>query len=57
MFINTSFLVGKGREKEFDNLMEEVGETYINRARFTYTGPLPPYNFVNITIYQEEWEK
>jgi hypothetical protein len=57
MFINASFLVGKGREMEFDNLMEEIGEAYSNRARFAYAGPLPPYNFVNITIYQEEWEK
>jgi len=57
MFINASFLVGKGREKEFDNLMEEIGETYMNKAKFIYTGPFPPFNFVNLTIYQEEWEK
>ena len=57
MFINASFLVSKGREKEFDNIMEELSETYNNRMKFLYVGPLPPYNFVNITIYQEEWEK
>jgi len=57
MFINASFLVSKGREKEFDNIMEEVSETYKDRVKFLYVGPLPPYNFVNITIYQEEWEK
>jgi hypothetical protein len=57
MFINASFLVSKGREKAFDNIMEELGEAYKDRIRFLYVGPLPPYNFVNITIYQEEWEK
>ena len=57
MFINASFLVSKGREKEFDNIMEELGETHKDRMKFLYVGPLPPYNFVNITIYQEEWEK
>jgi len=57
MFINASFLVSKGREKEFDNIMEELGETYKDRMKFLYVGPLPPYNFVNITINQEEWEK
>jgi hypothetical protein len=57
MFINASFLVSKGREKEFDNIMEELSETYKDRMKFLYVGPLPPYNFVNITIYQEEWEK
>ena len=55
--MNASFLVGKGREKEFDNVMEEISEAYKERMRFLYAGPLPPYNFVNVTIYQEEWEK
>ena len=57
MFVNTSFLVTKGREKEFDNIIEELSETHKDRMKFLYVGPLPPYNFVNITIYQEEWEK
>jgi hypothetical protein len=57
MLFNASFLVSKGREKEFDNIMEELGETHKDRMKFLYVGPLPPYNFVNITIYQEEWEK
>ena len=57
MFMNASFLVGKGREKEFDNVMEEVSDAYKERVRFLYGGPWPPYNFVNITIYQEEWER
>jgi len=57
MFMNASFLVSKGREKEFDNIIEELSETYKDRMKFLYVGPLPPYNFVNITIYQEEWEK
>jgi hypothetical protein len=57
MFMNASFLVSKGREKEFDNVVEELSEAYEERMRFLYVGPLPPYNFVNVTIYQEEWEK
>jgi hypothetical protein len=57
MFMNASFLVSKGREKEFDNVVEELSEAYEKRMRFLYVGPLPPYNFVNVTIYQEEWEK
>jgi hypothetical protein len=57
MFLNAAFLVGAGRDREFDNMMEELGETYKKQARFSYVGPLPPYNFVNITIYPEEWEK
>jgi hypothetical protein len=57
MFLNAAFLVDKGREKEFDNIMEDLNEGYQERIRFMYTGPLPAYNFVNLTIYSEEWEK
>lgn len=57
MFINAAFLVDKGREKEFDNIMDDLNEEYKNRVKFMYAGPLPVYNFVNIVIYPEEWEK
>ena len=57
MFINAAFLVDKGREKEFDNIMDDLSEEYKDRIKFKYTGPLPVFNFVNIVIYPEEWEK
>jgi len=57
MFMNASFLVDRGREKEFDNIMDDLSKEYQERSRFMYAGPLPPYNFVNVTIYPAEWEK
>lgn len=57
MFMNAVFLVDKGREKEFDNIMDDLSDKYRDRIKFLYTGPLPVFNFVNITIYPEEWEK
>jgi len=57
MFINAAFLVSKGREKEFDNIMDDLSDEYKDRVKFMYTGPLPAFNFVNIVIYPEEWEK
>ncbi|MEW6375293.1 MAG: GvpL/GvpF family gas vesicle protein [Thermodesulfobacteriota bacterium] len=57
MFINAAFLVDRGREKEFDNIMEDISEEYKDRIKFLYAGPLPPFNFVNIVIYPEVWEK
>jgi len=57
MFINAAFLVDKGREKEFDNIMDDLIKKHKDRMKFMYAGPLPPYNFVNIVIYPEEWEK
>ena len=57
MFINAAFLVDKGREKEFDNIMCDLSEEFKKRIKFVYAGPLPAFNFVNIIIYPEEWEK
>ena len=57
MFMNAAFLVGKGREKEFDNIMDDLSDEYEDRMKFMYSGPLPVFNFVNIVIYPEEWEK
>jgi len=57
MFMNAAFLVDKGREKEFDNIMDDLGAEYENTVKFMYAGPLPVFNFVNIVIYPEEWEK
>ena len=56
-FMNAAFLVDKGREKEFDNIIDDLGDQYKARMNFMYAGPLPVFNFVNIVIYPEEWEK
>ena len=57
MFMNAAFLVDKGREKEFDNIMDDLSDEYRDRVKFVYVGPVPVYSFVNIVIYPEEWEK
>ena len=38
MFMNAAFLVDKGREKEFDNIMDDLGEEHKDRVKFMYTG-------------------
>jgi len=57
MFMNAAFLVDRGREKEFDNIMDDLSDEYQDRIKFMYAGPLPVFNFVNIVIYPAEWEK
>ncbi len=56
MFLNAAFLVTKGHEIEFDNIMDDLSEKFKDKIKFAYTGPLPVFNFANITIYPEEWE-
>lgn len=57
MFMNAAFLVDKGREKEFDSIMDNLSDGYGERIKFIYAGPFPPYNFASIVIYPEEWER
>jgi hypothetical protein len=56
MFMNTAFLINKGREVEVDNIMADIGKQYHNRYDFVYTFPLPIFNFINLVIFPEKWE-
>lgn len=54
MFLNAAFLVDRAREKEFDAQMERLSLRYRERVKFAYVGPVPPYNFVNITLHPDK---
>jgi len=50
MFLNAVFLVDRTRERQFDFLVEDLTKQYSGQADFTYVGPAPPFNFVNIVM-------
>jgi Gas vesicle synthesis protein GvpL/GvpF len=52
MIMNAAFLVSRSREAAFDARIKAVGSRYENMT-FKYTGPWPPYNFVNIRLKLE----
>jgi hypothetical protein len=52
MIMNAAFLVARDKEQEFDARVKEIGARYVNLT-FKYTGPWPPYNFVNIRLKLE----
>jgi hypothetical protein len=52
MILNAAFLVARDREAEFDAKVKEVDARYENLI-LKYTGPWPPYNFVNIRLRLE----
>ncbi len=54
MLLNAAFLVDRGREREFDELVERLDLRYRERIKFVYVGPVAPYNFVNIRLHPEE---
>jgi Gas vesicle synthesis protein GvpL/GvpF len=53
MIMNAAFLVDRSREAEFDSVVNKIAKKYGKRLKFKYTGPWPPYNFVNIRLKLE----
>jgi Gas vesicle synthesis protein GvpL/GvpF len=52
MIMNAAFLVSRDEEAAFDARVKELGSEY-DKLTFRYTGPWPPYNFVNIRLKLE----
>ena len=52
MIMNAAFLVGREMEHAFDSRVKDIGQRY-EKLTFKYTGPWPPYNFVNIRLKLE----
>ena len=52
MILNAAFLVSREQEAAFDSRIKEIGARY-DKLTFKYTGPWPPYNFVNIRLKLE----
>ena len=52
MIMNAAFLVARDKETDFDAKVKAIGAKYQNLT-FRYTGPWPPYNFVNIRLKLE----
>ena len=52
MIMNAAFLVARDLEQAFDARVKEIGQQY-DKLTFKYTGPWPPYNFVNIRLKLE----
>lgn len=53
MILNAAFLLEREREAEFDDAVNHVAKKFGDRLNFKYTGPWPPYNFVNIRLKLE----
>lgn len=49
LVLNTSFLVDRNKIDEFSDTINKLIEKY-KELKIQYTGPWPPYNFVNIRI-------
>jgi gas vesicle protein GvpL/GvpF len=52
MIMNAAFLVQRDLEQQFDRRIKEIASQF-DKLTFKYTGPWPPYNFVNIRLKLE----
>ncbi len=53
MIMNAAFLIDRQREADFDEAVNKIARKFGDRLNFKYTGPWPPYNFVNIRLKLE----
>ena len=53
MIMNAAFLVPKEAEAEFEKTLNAIATKFGDRLNFKFTGPWPPYNFVNIRLKLE----
>lgn len=53
MILNAAFLVERAGEAAFDAAVKSLSRKYEDVLSFKYTGPWPPYNFVNIKLKLE----
>src|SRR5213082_3840194 len=54
MILNAAFLVDRASEQAFDERVKETSRRYEDVLSFKYSGPWPPYNFVNIKLKLEK---
>jgi hypothetical protein len=53
MIMNAAFLIHRDKESDFDESVNKIAQKFGDRLNFKYTGPWPPYNFVNIRLKLE----
>jgi Gas vesicle synthesis protein GvpL/GvpF len=54
MILNAAFLVDRSAERAFDERVKDTSFRYEDLLTFKYSGPWPPYNFVNIKLKLEK---
>jgi gas vesicle protein GvpL/GvpF len=52
MIMNAAFLISRDEESAFDAKVKSIASRF-DKLTFKYTGPWPPYNFVNIRLKLE----
>ncbi|MGJ9457919.1 GvpL/GvpF family gas vesicle protein [Oceanobacillus sp. CF4.6] len=54
MLLNAAYLIDRDKEAEFDEMVNALHDSWLDKVDFKYTGPWPAYNFINIRLKVEE---
>ncbi|MRX71229.1 gas vesicle protein GvpF [Bacillus lacus] len=54
MLLNASFLVEEDKEADFDQRVNDIHDKWKDKVEFSYSGPWPAYNFINIRLKVED---
>jgi hypothetical protein len=54
LIVNKSYLLDRDQRDNFDAAIDEIEAEYDDELNIKYTGPWPPYNFVDIHIGAEQ---
>lgn len=57
MIINTAFLLGKDRVKDFYKSVEELNTRFAEKLNFRCVGPLPPYSFYTLEVKKMDFKE
>ncbi|MBI4396202.1 MAG: GvpL/GvpF family gas vesicle protein [Elusimicrobia bacterium] len=53
MILNAAFLLDREKERVFDGELDRLDAEHGGRIRFLRVGPVPPYNFVSLTLHSD----
>jgi len=57
MVLNTAFLIGQNRQKEFEQRVEQLDDKFQEKLNFRCVGPLPPYSFYTLEVKKAQFEE
>jgi hypothetical protein len=57
MVINAAFLIDKGKQKDFEKIVERLNIEFGEKLNFRCVGPLPPYSFYTLEIRKMQYEE
>jgi hypothetical protein len=57
MVLNTAFLIGRSRRKEFEQKIDRLNDEFEDKLNFRCVGPLPPYSFYTLEVKKPQFEE